>query len=403
MSGTLHEVAVVGGGIVGLALARELLQRVPGRRVVVLEKESGVGAHQTGHNSGVIHTGVYYRPGSLKAQLCVGGAREMIAYCRSRGLPWRQPGKVIVAAGPGELAGLREIERRGQANGVEGLRWLDGDGLRELEPAIRGVAALQVPTSAITDYAAVARSYAAEIVAAGGEVQTGCRLLATRERGETVALETSGGVIESRWAANCAGLWADQLARMAGAAAEVQGMRVLPFRGEYYALSAEAAARLRGLVYPVPDPRFPFLGVHFTPRVGGGCEAGPSAVLAWKREGYGRSDVALTDMAGMLAYGGFWAMAARYWRKGLAEQYRSLYQPAYCRALRRLMPGLQPQELRPGGSGVRAQLVLANGRLMDDFCVRPRGRWLHVLNVPSPAATASLTIARHLAVQWPPP
>lgn len=396
------DIAIVGGGIVGLALARELLQRAPGRRVVVLEKEAAVAAHQTGHNSGVIHTGVYYRPGSLKARLCAGGAREMLAYCRSRGLPWRQPGKVIVAASSGELAGLREIERRGQLNGVEGLRWLDADALQALEPAIRGVAALHVPTSAITDYAAVARSYAADIAAAGGEVRTGCRVTGALERGGAVVIETTAGVVEARWAANCAGLWADRLARLAGAGAAVRGARVLPFRGEYYALSPAAAARLRGLVYPVPDSRFPFLGVHFTPRVEGGCEAGPSAVLAWKREGYRRTDAALGDMTAMLAYRGFWAMAARYWRKGFGEQYRSLNRAAYFRALRRLMPSLQDRELQPGGSGVRAQLVLANGRLMDDFYVRPQGRWLHVLNVPSPAATASLAIARHLADAWPP-
>ncbi len=397
MSEAGWDIAVIGGGIVGLAVARAAVARRPGTRLVLLEKEPGVAAHQSGHNSGVVHTGVYYRPGSLKAQLCVGGAREMIAYCRERGLPLAMPGKAIVATRESELAGLREVERRGRANGVEGLRWLEREALREREPAMAGIAALLVPTAAIVDYAAVARSYVKDIEAEGGEVRTGAAVRGLREDGEAVVVETGRGSLRARQVVNCAGLYADRVAALARGGRALRGVQVLPFRGEYYELAAAAAARVRGLVYPVPDTRFPFLGVHFTPRVQGGVEAGPSAVLAWRREGYGRLDWDAREAAWMLAYPGFWAMAARYWRKGMGEQYRSLRRSAYIAALRGLMPDLRDEEVLLGGAGVRAQIVLRNGKLMDDFCVEREGRFVHVLNVPSPAATASLAVGRYLA------
>jgi len=395
----VNDIVVVGGGIVGLALARALLRRQPGLRLTVLEKEERVAAHQTGHNSGVIHTGVYYRPGSLKARLCVTGAREMIAYCRERGLPLAMPGKVIVAAHEGERAGLEAIERRGEQNGVEGLRRLGAEELRAREPAVRGVAALLVPTAAIVDYAAVAGSYAAEIEASGGSLRLGCRVSGFGRDGTAVVVETSRGEMRAQQVVNCAGLYADRIAALAGSRAARHEFAVLPFRGEYYELRPAAAARVRGLIYPVPDPRFPFLGVHFTPRVGGGVEAGPSAVLAWRREGYRRSDWSARDLAAMAGYVGFWAMAARYWQKGLGEQWRSWNRRAYLRALRDLMPELGDDDLVPGGAGVRAQVVLRNGRLLDDFHVLREGPFLHVINVPSPAATASLRIGEHLADQ----
>jgi L-2-hydroxyglutarate oxidase LhgO len=395
----IDEICIIGGGIVGLALARALLLRQPGLSLSVLEKESRVAAHQTGHNSGVIHTGVYYRPGSLKARLCVAGAREMIAYCRERGLPLAMPGKVIIAAREAERAGLEAIQRRGEANGVEGLRRLGIEELREREPAVRGVAALLVPTAAIVDYAAVARSYAGEIEAAGGRVRLGCAVRGFSRDGSAVAVETSQGVVRARQVVNCAGLHADRIATLAGSRAARHEFAVFPFRGEYYELQAAAAARVRGLIYPVPDPRFPFLGVHFTPRVQGGVEAGPSAVLAWRREGYRRTDVDARDVGSMLGYAGFWAMAARYWRKGLGEQWRSWNRAAYLRALRGLMPDLADHDLAPGGAGVRAQVVLRSGKLLDDFHVLREGPFLHVINVPSPAATASLRIAEYLADQ----
>jgi L-2-hydroxyglutarate oxidase len=395
------DVVVVGGGIVGLGLARAALERQPRLKLLVVEKESAVGAHQTGHNSGVVHTGVYYRPGSEKARLCVSGARRMLAYCRERGLPLAMPGKTIVARTEAELAGLDEIERRGRANGVEGLRRLDRAALAEQEPHVNGIAALHVPTAAIVDYAAVARSYRDEIAAAGGEVRTGTAVLGLASGHDAVTVETAAGALRARQVANCAGLYADRMAALA-AGRPPADVRVLPFRGEYYVLGPRAAGLVRGLVYPVPDPRFPFLGVHFTPRVHGGVEAGPNAVLAWRREGYGRFDASATEAAGMLTYPGFWAMAARYWRKGLEEQWRSLSRRAFVRALQGLLPELRQEDALPGGAGVRAQLVLRNGTLMDDFCVRREGRFLHVLNVPSPAATASLAIGEELAGQLVP-
>lgn len=365
----------------------------------MLEKEDRVAAHQTGHNSGVVHTGVYYRPGSLKAQLCVAGAREMIAYCRERGLPLAVPGKVIVAREERERPGLEAIRRRGEQNGVEGLRWLSADELREREPGVRGVAALLVPTAAIVDYAAVARSYAAEIGAAGGDLRLDARVRGFGREGGAVVVETSQGGLRARQVVNCAGLYADRIAALAGSRTARREFAVLPFRGEYYELAPAVAARVRGLIYPVPDPRFPFLGVHFTPRVAGGVEAGPSAVLAWQREGYRRTQWSGRDLAAMLGYAGFWMMAARYWRKGVGEQWRCWNRGAYLRALRGLMPGLGDGDLRPGGAGVRAQVVLRNGKLLDDFHMLREGPFLHVINVPSPAATASLRIGEYLADQ----
>ncbi len=398
MRGAGADVAVIGGGIVGLALARAALARQPGLKLVVLEKEAALAAHQTGHNSGVVHTGVYYRPGSLKAKLCVTGARRMIAYCRDRGLPLAIPGKVIVARTPKELAGLVEIERRGRQNGVEGLRRLDRAALAELEPHVAGIAALHVPAAAIVDYAAVARSFAAEIAAAGGEVRTGVTVRGFAADAQDVVVETTAGELRARRVANCAGLHADRIAALA-AGRPPADVRILPFRGEYYVLAPRAAGLIRGLVYPVPDARFPFLGVHFTPRVSGAVEAGPNAVLAWRREGYRRFDASWAETAAMLGYTGFWAMAARYWRQGLAEQWRSFSRAAFVRALQGLLPELRPDEALPGGAGVRAQLVQRDGALMDDFCVRRAGPFLHVLNVPSPAATASLAIGDALAEQ----
>lgn len=391
--------AVVGAGIVGLALARALLLRQPRLRMVVIEKESAVAAHQTGHNSGVIHSGVYYRPGSLKAALCVAGARALEQYCRDHGVPFATPGKVIVAVSTAELPRLREIERRGRANGVPGLRWLDAAALAALEPSVRGLAALHVPSTGIVDYAAVARSYASDLALAGGQLRLNTRLLRFAREGAAIVLETSQGPLRARTVVNCAGLFADRVASLADCRSARRQFAVLPFRGEYYNLSPRAAALVHRLVYPVPDPRFPFLGVHFTPRIQGGVEAGPSAVLACKREGYRLSDCSLRDLAAMAAYPGFWAMAARYWRKGLAEQYRSLSHTAYARALRVLLPELTLDDLTPGGAGVRAQVVLPNGTLLDDFHVLHEGPFWHVINVPSPAATASLAIGDYLAAQ----
>lgn len=390
------EVVIIGAGIIGLALGRELLRRSPGLRLAVVEKEPSVATQQTGHNSGVIHSGVYYRPGSLKARLCVAGARAMVTYCRERGLTLKIPGKVIVAATEAELPRLREVERRGRENGVGGLRWLGTAELAAIEPHVRGCAALHVPVTGIVDYAEVARSYAAEITAQGGKVHLASAVHGFARDGAAVVVKTARSELRARQVVNCGGLFADRIAFLAGSAAARHDFRILPFRGEYYSLRPPAAALLHGLVYPVPDPRFPFLGVHFTPRVYGGVEAGPSAVLAWKRDGYHRNDFSVSDIAAMAAYPGFWAMAFRYWRKGLGEQYRSLHRAAYIRSLRVLLPELRDTDVGPGGAGVRAQVVLRNGKLLDDFHVLREGAFTHVINVPSPAATASLAIAAYL-------
>jgi L-2-hydroxyglutarate oxidase len=394
MTGARFDLAIVGGGIVGLAVAMAAASRFPGRRIVVLEKEDRVARHQTGRNSGVVHSGLYYRPGSQKARLCVEGGRLLREFCAARGLPFVVCGKVVVAADDGERAALEGLRARGGANGVAGLRIIGPEELREREPAAAGVAALMVPGAAITDYARVAAAFAGDVEAAGGTVRTAARLVALRRAGAGTVALTTAGEFAARVLVNCAGLWSDAVARLDGLD---PGVRIVPFRGEYYTLAPDAAARVRGLVYPVPDPRFPFLGVHLTRRVGGDVEAGPNAVLALAREGYRWSDVSPGDLAGCLFYPGFARMARRHWRSGLRETARSLSKRMFLADLRRLAPGLRRQDLRPGGSGVRAQAVAPDGALIDDFrFVRAPGR-VHVLNVPSPAATASIAIGRHIA------
>lgn len=359
--------------------------------VIVLEKEDRVGAHQSGRNSGVVHSGVYYAPGSIKARLCVEGAAAMSRFCEEHDVPLRRCGKVIVAAEPREIASLEELRRRGVANGVGGLEILGPERLEEIEPTCRGVRALRVPGTAITDYAAVTATLARLVAGGGGAIRTGTRVLGVVDRGREVVLETAAGTIAARFAVNCAGLHSDRIARLAGTD---PGIAILPFRGEYYELAIGASRAVRGLIYPVPDPALPFLGAHLTKRVDGGVVAGPNAVLALAREGYRKTDVSLADLKDMLFYPGFWRMAMRNARVGARETWRSLSKRAFLRGLRRLAPGLQGKDLLPGGSGVRAQAVDRRGLLVDDFRIVPAGRMIHVLNVPSPAATAALVIGR---------
>lgn len=388
------ELIIVGGGIVGLATALALLERRPQRRLAVLEKEARVAAHQSGHNSGVIHSGIYYKPGSLKAVTCVEGAAAMLDFCRRHQIPHRVCGTVVVATSEAEVPALEELQRRGTANGVPGLRVLGPEELRAIEPHAAGVRALQVPGTAITDYALVTEKYADLVRAAGGEVRTGARVVAIARQGGETVVETSAGEVRARFLINCAGLHSDRIARMAGAE---PGVRIVPFRGEYYELRPAASALVRGLIYPVPDPKFPFLGVHLTPTVRGGVEAGPNAVLALKREGYTKLSFSPRDAAATLFYGGFWRLAGRYWRSGLGEMARSFVKARFVRELQKLAPELKSEDLVSGGAGVRAQAVDAQGALVDDFCmVRAEGA-VHVLNVPSPAATASLAIGRRIA------
>ena len=388
------DVAVVGGGIVGLATARALLAGRSDLRLVLLEKEARLATHQTGHNSGVIHSGIYYRPGSLKAQLCIEGARLMKEFCAEHGIRVDPVGKVIVATTEAEVPRLHALHERGTANGVAGLALVDGDRLRAIEPSTQALLAIHSPTTSIVDYGEVAQALARELLAGGAVVRTGARVTSIRRTDEGFHLSTASGPVEARRLVNCAGLYSDVVARMAGAE---PGVRIVPFRGEYYVLRPERRHLVRGLIYPVPDPEFPFLGVHFTRTIHGEVEAGPNAVLAFAREGYRLGRVHPRELLGTLAYPGFWAMARRYWRTGTYEMYRSLSKAAFVRALQRLVPDVAPADVKRFGAGVRAQAVAPDGSLVDDFrIVRSEGA-IHVLNAPSPAATASLAIGRQIA------
>jgi L-2-hydroxyglutarate oxidase LhgO len=382
---------VVGGGVVGLATALEVSRRYPRLRLLVLEKEDRVARHQSGHNSGVIHSGVYYKPGSLKARLCVAGAVAMVEFCREHGVPHKICGKVIVATDESELPRLEELARRGEANGLTGLRMVGADELRELEPHANGLHALVVPSTGITDYALVCDKYAELISAQGGTILTSSPAAAIKRTAKEIVVETPARVFSADYLINCAGLFSDRISRMAG---DDPGITIVPFRGEYYDLIPERAALVRALIYPVPDPRFPFLGVHFTRRINDTVDAGPNAVLALRREGYRHSDISVRDLAGAFLFPGFWRMASKHWRSGLDEFRRSLSKRAFTRALQRLVPSVQERDLVPGKSGVRAQALQRDGTLVDDFTFVRSDRMLHVLNVPSPAATASLMIGK---------
>lgn len=391
MTDSRFGVIIIGGGIVGLGVALEITRRFPHLRLLVVEKEDGVARHQSGHNSGVIHSGVYYKPGSLKARLCVEGAAAMIEFCREHGIAHEVCGKVIVATDEEELPGLEELHRRGEANGLTGLRRIGPEELREIEPHAIGLKALVVPSTGITDYAAVCQKYAELISARGGTVLTSTPATGIRRVPDEIVVETPRGAFSTASLINCAGLFSDRISRMAG---DKPGVMIVPFRGEYYDLVPERAALVRALIYPVPDPRFPFLGVHFTRRISGKVDAGPNAVLALAREGYRHTDISLRDLASSLTFPGFWRMAAKHWRNGAAEFQRSLSKPAFVRSLQRLLPEVRQEDLVPGGSGVRAQALKPDGALVDDFQFVPSGKMLHVLNVPSPAATASLVVGQ---------
>lgn len=387
------DIAVIGGGIVGLASALAINARYPRSSLTVLEKEPEVGSQQTGHNSGVIHAGIYYKPGSYKAMLCVEGVRLMKSFCEESGVAWQACGKVIVATDDSEIARLEELYRRGVANGVDGLELMDADRLHEIEPNARAVRALFSPGTAIVDFKQVAEAMGRRLKATGISIRTGARVKDIRRAGDLQHINAGESSVNARFLLNCAGLQADLVARMAGVD---PGVSIIPFRGEYYNLKPECRL-VRALIYPVPDPAFPFLGVHFTRRIGGGYEAGPNAVLAFAREGYRKSDVDLADLGRMLSYPGFWIMGLRYWRMGAYEYYRSFSRRAFVRALSKLVPDISEDDLSEGGSGVRAQSLTANGSFVDDFKIVEGPKAIHVLNAPSPAATASLAIGQHIA------
>lgn len=391
MTDSRYSVVIIGGGVVGLGAALEITRRFPHLKLLVLEKETRVASHQSGHNSGVIHSGVYYKPGSMKARLCVTGAAAMVEFCREHGIPHNVCGKVIVATDADELPRLEELRQRGEANGLAGLRVVGPEHLREIEPHAGGLQALVVPSTGVTDFAAVCEKYVELITARGGTVLTSAAAAKIMRSSSEMILETPRGTFSTATLINCAGLFSDRIARMAG---DEPGVMIVPFRGEYYDLTPERAPLVRALIYPVPDPRFPFLGVHFTRRISGKVDAGPNAVLALAREGYRHTDVSLRDLASSLIFPGFWRMASQNWRYGMDEWRRSLSKKAFVRALQRLLPEVTADDLVPGGSGVRAQALKPDGSLVDDFQFVPSGRVLHVLNVPSPAATASLAIGK---------
>ena len=384
---------VVGGGILGLATAHRILLDRPGASVTVLEKEDRWAAHQTGHNSGVIHAGVYYAPGSLKASFCTGGRLSMVDFCREYGVPYRICGKLVVATRPEEVPRLRALHARSLANGLD-VRMLTPEQAREHEPHVSCVAAMHVPETGIVDFGAVCRTLADLLTEAGADLRLGTRVTAIH--GSVV--ETTGGEVPADVVVNCAGLHADRVARLAGVRPEA---RIVPFRGEYYELRPERRDLVRGLVYPVPDPQLPFLGVHLTRTIHGSVHAGPNAVLALSREGYSWREVRLRDLAEAAAFPGLWRLARRHYRYGAAEVGRSLSTALFVRSLARLVPDITPDDVVPAGAGVRAQAVRRSGDLVDDFLISRRGRQVHVLNAPSPAATSALAIARHVVAQLP--
>ena len=388
-----YDVAVVGGGIIGLATARELSLRFPHLRIAGLEKEPDFNAHQSGHNSGVIHSGIYYAPGSLKARLCVEGRKLAWRYCESKGIEFRNVGKLIVATEPEEIPRLDTLWERGKANGVEGLELLDAAGIREREPYCRGLRAISSPVTGIVDWARVSRSFADDAKAAGVEFFLGHEVKRIERRAGVTVLYAPRGDVSAHAAITCGGLFSDRLAKMTGGGMDP---KIVPFRGDYLLLKPEKQYLVRGNIYPVPDPELPFLGVHFTPRMDGSVWLGPNAVPAFAREGYRLTTVDPFDLLEMAAYPGFARLAKRFWRTGIAEMYRDVSRPAYVEALRRYIPELTPDDCVAGPSGVRAQAMNVRGELVDDFVFDGSEGVLHVRNAPSPAATASLAIAAHI-------
>lgn len=391
-----YDLVIIGGGIVGLATALALIGRHESLRVALVEKSSVVANHQTGHNSGVIHSGLYYKPGSLKARLCVEGGRMLVAFCREHAIPFELCGKLVVATNEVELDRLAELHRRGEANGLSGLRRLTAREIQEIEPLAAGVGGLHVPCTGIVDYKQVAAVMADQLRARGVDLILNAEVTAIAERAGILQVRTARGEIAAHHLINCAGLYSDRVARMTGLQPDVQ---IVPFRGEYYFLRKERQDLISGLIYPVPDPDLPFLGVHLTRTIDGRVEAGPNAVLAWAREGYSRSTLHWGELRETLTFPGVRAMARRWWRTGLYEYYRSLSKAAFARSLQKLVPSVETVDLVPGGAGVRAQALTREGALVDDFCIMTTPRAIHVLNAPSPAATASLAIGEYIATQ----
>jgi L-2-hydroxyglutarate oxidase LhgO len=383
-----HDLLVLGGGIVGLSSAYQFLRRYPGRSVVLLEKEGQLAFHQTGRNSGVLHTGIYYKPGTLRATNCRAGREAMVEFCKAEGIKHEICGKVIVAVNENEIPRLEKIYERGLANGVR-CEVIGPDRLRELEPYAAGVRAIHVPEAGIVDYPAVCQRLAARIESMGGRIVLHARVTGIRSNSSEVNVESTAGDFQARWMINCTGLQSDRIAALGGAKPDVQ---IVPFRGEYFELKPEAQHLCKNLIYPVPDPSFPFLGVHFTRLVNGGVECGPNAVLAFAREGYRKRDINLRDLFESLSYRGFQRLAMKYWRTGMGEMWRSISKRAFVHALQRLVPEIRGELLEPAPAGVRAQALGREGEILDDFLILDAPRIVNVCNAPSPAATASLNI-----------
>ncbi|HKY07220.1 MAG TPA: L-2-hydroxyglutarate oxidase [Candidatus Binatia bacterium] len=393
-----YDLTIVGGGILGLATALKITAAHPRVRLLLLEKEAALARHQTGNNSGVIHSGLYYRPGSLKARTCVTGRKELMRFCDDNSVPYEICGKVVVATSREELPRLDELQRRGEANGLRGLEVIAAERLKELEPHATGIKGLFVPETGIIDYKKVADAYADRIRDAGGDIRLSQRVVGILERPDEIVLQTSGGDYRTKYLINCCGLQSDLIAKMTSGANQdgEPEHRIIPFRGEYYTLAPERQFLVKNLIYPVPDPTFPFLGVHFTRMAKGGVEAGPNAVLAYAREGYRHTHINMKDLWETVSFKGFWAMTGKYWQTGFGELYRSLSKTAFVRALQKLLPEIRESDLVPGGAGVRAQAVSASGALVDDFVIKQGRNMIHILNAPSPGATASLAIGQQI-------
>lgn len=389
-----QRIIIIGGGIVGLATAFKLGRKLPSARITILEKELEVCRHQSGHNSGVLHAGLYYKPGSVKARMAVGGIQELVAFCREHNVPHEICGKLVVAVDETEMARLNALYERGQQNGLQGLSLLNREQMKEIEPHVGGIAALHVPQEGIVDYSKVCGVLAEKISGSGGRVVTRARVTHFQSQANGWLVRSTAGDFEADLLVNCAGLHCDRVAELAGEKREV---RIVPFRGEYYKIKRERQHLVRNLIYPVPDPQFPFLGAHFTRLIYGGVEAGPNAVLAFAREGYRKSDLNVADLFDALTFSGLWRFMGRHKRMSWEELKRSFSKKLFCESLQRLVPDIRKEDLETGGAGVRAQAMSPDGTLVQDFCFQQSRKALHVLNAPSPGATASLAIGEEIA------
>jgi L-2-hydroxyglutarate oxidase len=387
------DIAIIGGGIVGIATAAALASKQE-VSLVVLEAEHQLASHQTGNNSGVIHSGLYYKPGSIKANNCCAGREALYRFCSQENISFEQCGKIVVAVSEKQIPTLLELERRGCANGLKHIKRLNHKEIRQYEPAASGIAGLFVPDTGIVDYRKVTEKLSDQVLRQGGVIQTGARFFGFRRQANRLLLETTKGMISCRFLINCAGLYSDRVARLCGVD---PGVKIIPFRGEYYELLPKSRYLVRNLIYPVPEPELPFLGVHFTRMINGGIEAGPNAVFAFKREGYSKTSFSFKDVFETVTFGGFWKMAGKYWKTGLGEYYRSLSKKAFVDALQKLVPDITTDDVRAKKAGVRAQALDKAGRLIDDFMIIKRQQSIHVLNAPSPAATSSLIIGKQIA------